>query len=483
MMEVENRVRRGLKVSVLGQMVSQGIQFPTSLVLARLLTPEDFGAIGQVGVFTGVAYFLADMGLGTAIVQRKELSDEEVSSVFWINLMVGVLLAAGFALAAPAIGRFYNNPDLVPLTIAVGSTFIFSSLKVTQYNLLRREMSFEKLAWVDTITQLGGTAVAIGLAWFGFGVWSLVGLRVARAFMPNVPLFFMSSFRPRLTFQFHRVKDMLKFGGYLLGTTLATYTARNLDKVLVGKVFGDHALGLYLRAYDFMLFPIEQITPSVARVMLPAMAREQANRHVVQKLMLDGLQKIIYFSAPIMGCTAVLSRPLTITLFGPQWVDSAPILQWFAGLGFLQSLLAGNQWVHVALGRVDQLFWLQVGSVATLLVGAAVGASAGLSGVAAGLLVAQALLFVPVYTVALRLVGLPFRTLASKLAPTVLCATLAVGPLLALRDLVRGWPSGLQVLVLTAVCWSLYVFWGWVFKLPVQKALLSRSKTGLETEL
>lgn len=452
-------------MTLAGQVVSQALQFPTNLILARLLTPEHFGLVGQVAVFTGIAYFLADLGLGTAIVQRPDLDEGQLSSVFWINMGVGISLALFFAALAPFVAEFYQNPALGPLTAVIGTTFIFSSLKVTQYNLLRRRMEFGKLAWVDASAQLGGSVVAIGMALTGFGVWALVALRIVRAALPNLVLAVVCPFRPKLEFQFARVKDMMKFGGYLLGTTTSVYASRNLDKLLVGRMFGEGPLGLYLRAYDFMLLPIEQITPVVGRVMVPSMARQQTDRAAVGGLLLTGLAKVAYFSAPIMGSIAVTSEQLTLALFGKQWLESAPILQTFAGLGFLHSLLAGNQWVHVGLGKVRQLFAMQLISTAVLLAGALLGAQLGLLGVARGLLIAQLLLFFPIYRVTLKITGVRWSAWWGTVAPICACASLALVPTWWLSRFISDWPAWGQLIALDSCCAVVYALVTWAMGL------------------
>ncbi len=426
MSPLQFEVRRGLRVSAVAQSVAQLIQFPTSLVLARLLTPAEFGTMGQVAVFAGVAYLFADLGLGNAIIQRVSVDHDELSTLFWLNLVFGLVLALVFLAGAPLIGALYEDSDLIPLTAATGTTFVFSSLKVTQYNVLRRRMKFAEMAWVDASGHLAASATAIGLALGGCGVWSLVGMRVARPLAANVALMFFVRFRPSRVFCWSKVRDMVRFGGYLLGTNTTNYASRNADKFLVGKLFGDGALGVYLRAYEFMMFPLEQISATVGRVMTPSMARQRSQVVVVRELLLSGLNRVAFLSAPSLVAVAVAADPLILTLFGQQWSASAPLLRVLALGGYLQSVGVGVQWVHVAIGEGRRLFLIQVWMSAILFGAAALGGFwGGLLGVAYGLVSAQLVLFFPVYSLTLRRLNTSLLELVRALAPASIAGLLS----------------------------------------------------------
>ncbi|MGF1510294.1 MAG: lipopolysaccharide biosynthesis protein [Myxococcota bacterium] len=459
MNDLQQKVGRGLRLSVIGQVIAQGIQFPTNLVLVRLLTPADFGLVGQVVVFTGVAYFLADLGLGTAIVQRKEIDSRALSSIYWINAVVGMALTGLYVALAPVIGAFYSNVDLVPITMVVGTTFLFTSLKVTQYNILRRNMAFERLAWVDAVALFGSAVLAIALAWMGLGPWALVFQRVIRAAIPVMMLAFMAPFRPRLILEVRPIQDMLRFGGLLMGNSVAFYATRQVDKLIVGKVFGAQALGLYLRAFDFMLLPYEQTALIVSRVLIPAMSRAGSNLEEARTLYADGLRRVTVLSFPIMSLFAVTAEPLVVTLFGRQWIAAAPIVEVFCALGMLHSVAESSGWIFVARGRADLMLRWQIinGTLQLTAMLLAVGWGFGPRGVAIALLIGNALAFGPTLVAATRLIEASAIETVTSLLPTLSCALLAAGLSVAVREGLPALPVWQTLLIVLAVGSATYI--------------------------
>lgn len=426
MTELDQKVRQGLRWSLIGQLVAQGAQFPTQIALARLLSPEHFGVVGQVIVFTGVANMLADFGLGGAIVQHPELSQRQLSTLYWINAGAGLFFTAFFCAAAPVIAWFYSNPDLTTITMALGATFLLTSLRVTQYNLLRRRMQFAQLAMIDGATQLAAGIGAVTLAALGAGVWALVALRLFRAAVPLVLLWITAPFKPELRFDLAGVRSLLRFGGYLLGYNLASYTTKNLDNLLVGKFAGEAALGVYMRAFDFMLLPTEQISQVVTRVTVPALSRLQTDHVASRALVLQGIRRIALISFPVMTLFAVTAEPLVSTVFGSHWLGAAPILRVFCGVGMLSSVGTTVGWIYVAQGRTDLMMRWELVAGVVRCAAMAVGLVGGPLGVATGLAAANALLLYPLFAIPGRLIGLRVAAVARALQPT-LFGTAALG--------------------------------------------------------
>jgi len=455
--DVRRQLGRGLRWSAFGQTVVQVGQIPLTLLLVRLLTPGDFGVVGQVAVFTGVAYLLADFGLGAAIVQQKELTDEQLSSVFWLNVVVGVGFSLIYAAAAPFIARFYGDPALVPITIAVGLAFVMTSLRVVHSNLLRRAMNFRHLAAMDALSAIGSLAGAVVLAWWGAGVWALVAQRLLRAGLPAAALWLTVRWRPRWTFRFAPIRGMLRFGGYLLAFNFLNYSVRNADNMLIGKVWGEHILGLYMRAFEFMTLPIEQISQVVTRVVVPALSRLQDDRAASAALWMQGVRWIAFVSFPVMMLAACTAHPLVVTIFGPQWAEAAPLLARFSILGMAASVGTTVGWVYLAQGRSDLMLRWEV--VAALLRMGAIGLGLqwGALGVANALLAINAVLFLPFFVIPGAILGLGlgrtfvelWRALSGALLGTACVAAVALAASWLLPEgtppwvvLVTAWIAG-----------------------------------------
>jgi len=241
----------GISWSIKAQIFQQFFSISTSIILARLLNPVDFGLVAMITVITGFAGIFVDMGLGSALIQKKDITQSELSSVFWFNLVAGFLLTLIFITSAQFIATFYDEPLLVPLTIFISFNFIISAFGVIQKALLTKKVDFKTLFKVQFITQPIAVVVGISMAWKGFGPWSIATQIVLNSLLSTSMLWLVSNWKPSWEFKWGSIKGLLGFSLSLFGNRSLNYWVRNLDNLLIGKFIGTDSLGVYSKAYKF----------------------------------------------------------------------------------------------------------------------------------------------------------------------------------------------------------------------------------------
>lgn len=346
----------GIGWTSVAQVSKQGLQFIISVILARLLSPEDFGLVGMVIVFTGFASLFGELGFGAALIQREIIEDKHCSSVFWLNLIVGVILTAIIMVAAPLISAFYNEPRLIVLTSIISINFSVSALGMVQNAMLNRKMAFRSISIVEMVSTLAAGSAAIFLAWRGYGVWSLGWQVVITTIITVIGYWYVSGWRPQLSFDWMAIKDLLAFSGNLLGFNAFNYWARNADNLLVGRFLGTVELGIYTRAYTTMLLPIGQITNVLGRVMFPALSRVQQDKVRVKRIYLRSVAMIALISFPMMMGLFVVADHFVLALYGAKWKMVTGVLQILCLVGMIQSIVATVGWIYQSQGRTDWMF-------------------------------------------------------------------------------------------------------------------------------
>ena len=254
MNSLRQRTVAGLGWTGAARLLGQLLQLGATVILARLLSPKEYGLLGMVLVFTAFANNIADMGLGASIIQRSTLSDRHLNSVFWLNVVTGMALTALFALAAPLIARFYDEPQLRLLSAVIGLNFFLGSLNVVQVSLLDRALNFRAKFWIEIVSSLVSGIVALTLAFSGAGVWSLVGQTLTQTAV-RVVMMWAVIVAAGAVVRFSAIRELMRFGGHLMGFGALMYWAMNVNKLVIGRWMGSAALGIYSLADKLMRFP------------------------------------------------------------------------------------------------------------------------------------------------------------------------------------------------------------------------------------
>jgi PST family polysaccharide transporter len=378
------------------------IQLAATAVLARLLTPADYGVIAMVTVVTGFVSLFKDLGLATATVQKKDLSYEQVNALFWVNVAAAAALMVVAAALAPVLGWFYGEPRAVWVTLALSGLFLFGGVTAQHRALLRRNMRFGVLAIGDIASMSIGMSVAIVLAWQGAQYWALVGSIAAREVTQLCCQCALSGFRPSWPRWAVGMQSMITFGANLTGFNVVNYLLRNIDNVLIGRAFGAAALGIYSKAYGLLLMPIHQVTTPIAGVVLPALCRLQDKPAQYRAFYLKGVMLIVLFSMPIVVATIVLADSLVLTLLGPNWLGVVPIYRVLGVAALVDTLNSAPGWAFVSLGQTGRQFRWQIFETALTLTAFVIGLRWGPIGVAAGFSIVRCALRVPVLRYALH---------------------------------------------------------------------------------
>ncbi len=418
------RTISGLKWTLAAQVMSQGARFLISVLLARLLAPVDFGLLAMTAVFTGFADLFSDFGFSSALIQRKEIEDRHYSSVFWLNLGLGILLAGLAVAAAPLVSRFYHEPRLASIMMVISISFPLASLSLVQRAALTRAMEFRSLGLIDTGTAIVSGGIAIVLAMRGFGVWSLVWQLLLSSVLTVLATWWVTGWRPQWSFDRAALADLFGFSANLTGFSLINYWFRNGDNMVVGKYFGSAALGIYARAYNLMLLPLTQITYVVSKVMFPALSRMQDDKARVRSVYLRSIALIALITFPLMLGLLVVADHFVLAIYGNAWAGVIPILRMFCVLGLVQSISSTAGSIYQSQGRTDWMFWW--GTIYALLYigGIILGVWLGSSMAVAACLTVVGILLTPVgFIVSGKLIGMSFLHVAKSAWGVLACAT------------------------------------------------------------
>lgn len=387
---------RQSSVTVVGQLSQAGLQLAATFILARLLVPSDFGLIAMVATLVALVGLLRDIGLTQAIVQHPDLTRRQATGLFWVSVAASFLLAAVTALGAPLIARFYNEPNLVPITLAFAGIIFVTGLGATPQALLQRQMAFNRIVTGEVVAATLGVLVGVGIAALGGGYWALVAMPATRAIATTVFLWVVVPWRPGPPTFNRDIAPLLGFGSKVTGGNIANFLARNTDDVLVGRVWGVSALGQYAAAYRILLLPLTQLSAPLTRVAVPTLARVCDDGPRYRSIYIRLVGVLMTVASPIMAFAIIGSDWIVAVILGPGWGEAATILGWLALVGVVQPLTNSCGWLFLTQDRAGEyLNWAIVGS--TIAVASfAIGLPFGAVGVAAAYAVSGVLLRTPI---------------------------------------------------------------------------------------
>ncbi|MFQ5843765.1 MAG: MOP flippase family protein [Planctomycetota bacterium] len=435
----------GVKWTSLAYLARTGIHLLTTSVFAWLLAPADFGLVGMAMVVVGFTTLCKDLGTGAAVVQRKEIDDETLSSIFWANTALGV---AGcgllFALAGPIAG-FFREPRLTPVLEVLALTLLFSGPGVVHLAVLQRRLRFAVLARIEIAALVVGSGAGLAAAFSGQGVWSLVLMTVTVSLFTSGFALLASPFRPHPVCRPGHLRSVARFSLNLTGFQVFSWLTRNVDHLLIGRFLGATRLGYYALAYRLVLYPLQGAARVVGRVMFPLLSSIQDDHPRFRNAYLKVTHAIATVLFPAMAGLFLVSRPLVETVFGARWLPAVPLIAIFALVSVLQSVGGTVAPIYQAKGRTDLLLrWgLLAGSI--LVAGIAVGLRWGTVGAAAGFGAASVALFYPSLAIPFRLIDLKVAWLARALWRPAAATLAMTAAILGLSGLLEGPHLALQV--------------------------------------
>jgi PST family polysaccharide transporter len=458
MSDFRRRVLHGFAWNSVAQIGNQAINFVVSLVLTRLLPPSSFGLIAMAGVVTGFFSVFPGLGLGAALVQKTDAEARHFTSIYWVNLLVSGALALLVALTGPLAARAFSEPLLVAILGALALQFPLAALGSIHRVHLRRELRFDVLSRVELLAALVGGAVGVGMAATGFGVWSIVARSIVTGALSSLFVHFARPYRPGLGVDRAAVRECAGFGLHMLGWELLAYLDRNSDNFLVGKFLGAVSLGLYSRAYTFMLVPLLAVARVISQVLFPALSKIQDDLERMRAVFLRVAGVVALVSFPIALYFSVAADPFVHVVLGPRWAPAIPLFQILCPSGLWDAVSSICAPVYRARGRADAHLRVTLAGCVMSVVAFVIGVRWGLVGVAWGYVIASAARTALVVHFAAKLVALEWRAVLAQLGGVLLAALGASGAahlaLLAARASLG--PLG-QLVVTTAAFGAAYV--------------------------
>jgi PST family polysaccharide transporter len=454
---------RGGTLTILAQALRHVMGLGSTVVLARLLTPADFGLVAMVVAVTSFVGIFRDLGLSTSTVQRFDLEAPQVSTLFWVNVVFGVATAAMVVALAPAVARFFGDERLTGITVLAAVTFICGGLTAQHRALLRRQMRFGTLAVIDTTAVGSSVGAAIALATYGAGYWALAVMPPVVAAVTAAGVWIGCDWRPGPPVRGAGVRSMLVFGANLTGAHLCAALQSNLDNVLIGKVWGAGPLGFYTKAYQLLRLPASLVEQPVGQVAVSLLCRLQHEPERYRAWYQKGVGLLVWFGMPVVALSFVAAERIVAVVLGPQWSETVPVFRLLAPAAFVLTFDQALSWVYLSFGQTHRMLrWALFASTVVVMAFFA-GLPWGPRGVAAAFSVAVCALRIPAIVYCLRgsplgprdLLGVLWRPAVASIGAAVLLALAnafllaEVGPIagLAIDVLAYG--------LLYLTCWCL----------------------------
>ncbi len=396
----------GIKWSSVSQLSRQVLQYLSTIILVGLLLPSDFGLMAMALILINFLEIFKDLGTSAALIQLNNPSNTLKSSIFWLNLVLGIAITVLILITAPLFAFFFNSEELTAVLRTLSLTFLIAGMSIVQKTLLEKSLLFQPLAKVELLASIISFCVAVYMAYSGFGVWSLVVQVISNSVISTLLLWYYSEWKPSLELNFIEVKSISYFSINLIGFNIINYFARNSDYFLIGKFLGEKSLGHYYLAYRIMLYPIQNITAVISRVIFPSFSKIQNDNEQLRDLYLKTTNAIALITFPMMVGLAVVSYDFTESFFGLNWDAGlvALLIIILAPVGALQSVISSVGNIYQAKGKTDwMLRWSLFASTITVT-GFIIGMKWGVTGVAVSYLITNLLLLYPVFAIPFRLI-------------------------------------------------------------------------------
>jgi PST family polysaccharide transporter len=343
---------------------SQGAKFALNLastiILARLLTPKDFGLVAMVTAVTGFVAMFRHAGLATPTVQREQITHAQVSNLFWINLGVSALCALVLAVLSPLVARFYHDSRITYITLALSTTFLIGGFRVQHLALLKRQMRFKAIAFIEVGSMAIGVAVGIAMALLHYRYWSLVGLSLATEVAAFLLTGLVSRWHPGLPSRGSGIGPLVSFGAHQTAGHFLFSLARGCDNLLIGRFYGPAPVGIYSRGAALVSRPLEQFLLPIDAVFLPALSRLQSQPARYRSTFLRLYEMIAMSAFFLSSLMLALAIPITLMLLGPKWTAVSTIFAGFTFTTIQLPLANAANWLLTSQGRGKDIFWVNV---------------------------------------------------------------------------------------------------------------------------
>lgn len=360
MSSLKSKTIHGVLWSAVENISARGIAFVIGIILARILSPKEFGLIGMISVFISVSESFINSGFSQALIQKKNCTETDYSTVFYFNLVTGALFFVVLFFSAPLISDFFNEPQLTTLIKVLAIILIIDSLTIIQRTILTRRIDFKLQTKISVISTIASGIVGIGLAYSGYGVWSLVFQTITKQGFNSLLLWIWNSWRPKLVFSIQSFRELFAFGSRLLISGLIDTLYKNIYYLVIGKYFSARELGYYTRAQQFNDLPSANLNGIMSRVTYPVLAQMQDDPVKLKSGYKKMIQGIMLISMVLMAGLAAVAEPMIITMIGEKWQPAIIYLQLLTFVGMMYPLHALNLNMLQVQGRSDLFLRLEI---------------------------------------------------------------------------------------------------------------------------
>ena len=457
--ELSRKSLQGGVFSIASRGISVFVQVGSTIIMARLLSPEDFGLVSMVAAFTGFIPVLADLGTRDAAVQKPSITEHELSALFWLTVAIGVTLGLLLALASPLIASYYHEPRLRDIALASALGFVVSAASCQHFALLRRAMQFKAIAAIEVGSNLASSIAAILMALYGAGYWALVAKPVLLAAFTLVGVGASCRWLPGIPTLTQGVKDMVKFGLHITGFTMTDYVGRAIDRIAIGKRSGAAPLGYYQQCLFLYENVLGLLAISLHPVAVAGLSKLTGNLAELKRSWTKAIATLGFFAMPAFGLLAVTAEDVVTLILGEKWRYTATLVAILALRGIPHSIERTLGWLHVPAGRGDR--WMRWGVISAVvqIIALFCGLPFGVEGVVIAYVVAMYVMFIPAIAYAGKPLGIGatdlIKAIAAPFAGTMLMC--AAGFLLDYTVLAKS-SSLVRVATIVSGCGALYLF-------------------------
>lgn len=423
------------KWNALSQLIKIGVQLVNIVFLAKIIPPSEYGLMAMALVIVNLGTLLRDLGTSSAVIREKNLTNELVNTVFWLNVLMGVSLAIIICSLSTVIANLFHQEQLSLILITISVIFPLSSCATAHLAMLQRESRFKAISYAEIFSSLVSVIVAIVAALKGFGVYSLVFQSITMNLISAVLFWKLSNWRP-LTNQFINISELKRIFNFTMNLSffnIINYFSRNADSFLIGRYMSAAILGAYNLAYRIMLFPLQSLTFVATRSLYPILSHYQNENGKVSSIYLNCVFVVLIISAPLMSGIAIISEPFVYWIFGPQWHITADVLKWLAPTSILQSVLSTTGSVFMAKGRTDILFRLGIYGTVLQVSGFLIGVQYDIDTFVKIYFIANILNFFPVMICVLKILDSSLKDFFIKIYPVIFSVIIMIAVVLLVK--------------------------------------------------
>lgn len=333
------------------------ITFVANMILARLLSPDDFGCIGMLAIFIGICDIFIDGGFAEALIQKKRPTQEDYSTIFYCNLSIAIVLYVVLFFSAPAIARFYNIPLLKNVLRVQGVILIINGFRIIQANQIRKNLKFKELSIIDLISAILALGTTIILAYNGWGVWALVAQQLCRSFITVFLMWFVNKWYPSLIFSIQSFKELFSFGGFVLLGNLVSTICGEIQGLLIGKFFNPATMGYYSQARKLESIPTSGLTAVINQVAYPVLSEAQHDNRSLILMIRRFIVSMAFLVFPLMLILILIGKPLIVACYSEKWLPAVPYFKILCLAGIPACLNGINYYAVAVKGRSKELFY------------------------------------------------------------------------------------------------------------------------------